>query len=238
MRAHQHTFGPCVNKVLLSLLLLQYCPKGSLEKALKQGKMKRPDRQPDMVRGTATSWHVQLHMRFAAVCAGAARSTLAIVPRCRAGADMHRRTAHLPEQQQPASGVVLSPFVPLSSQPTILKVLLDIASGLDYLHSIGVVHGDLKTANVLLKGRQDQRGICCKITDFGALVQLELGLGPAGVLRAAERGATWATVEAEHASLPLCSHVLLRLLRSASVACRDVKGPGYERQPHQHRHTR
>jgi serine/threonine protein kinase len=50
----------------------------------------------------------------------------------------------------------------------IYKALLDTASGLDYLHSIGVVHGDLKSANVLLKGSaRDVRGFCCKIADFG-----------------------------------------------------------------------
>jgi serine/threonine protein kinase len=48
----------------------------------------------------------------------------------------------------------------------IYKALLDTASGLDYLHSIGVVHGDLKSANVLLKGSaRDARGFCCKIAD-------------------------------------------------------------------------
>jgi serine/threonine protein kinase len=48
------------------------------------------------------------------------------------------------------------------------KALLDTASGLDYLHSIGVVHGDLKTCNVLLKGSaRDARGFSCKIADFG-----------------------------------------------------------------------
>jgi serine/threonine protein kinase len=53
-------------------------------------------------------------------------------------------------------------------QVGIYKALLDTASGLDYLHSIGVVHGDLKTANVLLKGStRDARGVTCKITDFG-----------------------------------------------------------------------
>jgi serine/threonine protein kinase len=53
-------------------------------------------------------------------------------------------------------------------QVGIYKALLDTASGLDHLHSIGVVHGDLKTANVLLKGStRDARGVTCKITDFG-----------------------------------------------------------------------
>jgi serine/threonine protein kinase len=33
---------------------------------------------------------------------------------------------------------------------------------------MGVVHGDLKTANVLLKGNtRDPRGFVCKIADFG-----------------------------------------------------------------------
>eukprot|EP00775_Hariotina_reticulata_P008839 gene8839-9018_t len=50
----------------------------------------------------------------------------------------------------------------------IYKALLDTASGLDFLHSIGVLHGDLKAANVLLKGStRDVRGFACKITDFG-----------------------------------------------------------------------
>jgi len=70
------------------------------------------------------------------------------------------------------------------SQPTlcvaawqvgIYKALLDTASGLDYLHSIGVVHGDLKTANVLLKGSaKDPRGFKCLIADFGLSRVLDL----------------------------------------------------------------
>ena len=58
--------------------------------------------------------------------------------------------------------------LPACPQASILRVLLDTAAGLDYLHSIGVVHGDLKGANVLLKGSsKDARGVTCKITDFG-----------------------------------------------------------------------
>jgi serine/threonine protein kinase len=60
------------------------------------------------------------------------------------------------------------PVSAAAHQVGIYKALLDTASGLDYLHSIGVVHGDLKTANVLLKGStRDARGMTCKITDFG-----------------------------------------------------------------------
>jgi serine/threonine protein kinase len=50
----------------------------------------------------------------------------------------------------------------------VYKALLDTATGLDYLHSIGIVHGNLQTCNVLLKGSaRDVRGFCCKIADFG-----------------------------------------------------------------------
>jgi serine/threonine protein kinase len=59
-------------------------------------------------------------------------------------------------------------------QLLILKALLEVASGLDYLHAMGVVHGDLKTANVLLKagpgGRDGPRArgaFVCKLADFG-----------------------------------------------------------------------
>jgi serine/threonine protein kinase len=44
---------------------------------------------------------------------------------------------------------------------------MDIASGMDYLHSLGVLHGDVKGANVLLKTTAptayDPRGFVCKV---------------------------------------------------------------------------
>lgn len=40
--------------------------------------------------------------------------------------------------------------------------------GMDYLHAAGIIHGDLKTANVLLKSTtSDMRGFVCKLADFG-----------------------------------------------------------------------
>ena len=53
-------------------------------------------------------------------------------------------------------------------QVHVLMCLLDVASGMTYLHSMGILHGDLKSANVLLKSTAtDLRGFQCKIADFG-----------------------------------------------------------------------
>lgn len=52
----------------------------------------------------------------------------------------------------------------------IYRCLIDIAAGMDYLHSVGVLHGDLKAANVLCKSTAtDPRGFTCKV---GALAML------------------------------------------------------------------
>ena len=46
----------------------------------------------------------------------------------------------------------------------VLKCLLDIAYGVEYMHFSGVLHGDLKCANVLCKAcSTDIRGFICKV---------------------------------------------------------------------------
>lgn len=64
-----------------------------------------------------------------------------------------------------------SPDTPVIIVPDLiamLRCLTDIASGMSYLHGVGIIHADLKPSNVLLKSTlADARGFICKISDFG-----------------------------------------------------------------------
>jgi serine/threonine protein kinase len=68
-------------------------------------------------------------------------------------------------------------FADHTVQVSIVRSLLDIAAGMDYLHSTNVLHGDLKSANVLLKSTTtDPRGFLCKLADFGLSRVLDLDM--------------------------------------------------------------
>lgn len=50
----------------------------------------------------------------------------------------------------------------------LLLTLMEIANAMAYLHSMGVVHCDIKPANILMKGStSDSRGFNIKLSDFG-----------------------------------------------------------------------
>ena len=57
---------------------------------------------------------------------------------------------------------------PLEGMKCILNCLIEVVVALEYLHSIGIVHGDLKCSNVLCQTSNfDARGYRCLIGDFG-----------------------------------------------------------------------
>jgi len=66
---------------------------------------------------------------------------------------------------------------PSSLQPDldlVLCILMDIARGMDYIHSKNIIHGDLTPGNVLLKQEQDSPiGVTGKITDFGLCTTID-----------------------------------------------------------------
>ena len=54
-------------------------------------------------------------------------------------------------------------------QRALLRTAQEVAKGMDFIHNFGIIHGDLKPANVLLKThRIDRRGYIAKVADFGA----------------------------------------------------------------------
>lgn len=60
---------------------------------------------------------------------------------------------------------------PERTRPRMLDILLagyDVAKGMERLHEMSIVHGDLKPQNVLLRTKKaDIRGYSCKVGDFG-----------------------------------------------------------------------
>ncbi|CAD7702914.1 unnamed protein product [Ostreobium quekettii] len=50
----------------------------------------------------------------------------------------------------------------------VLSCARDVTSAMAYLHSLDIIHGDLKAQNILLQTcRSNERGFICKVADFG-----------------------------------------------------------------------
>jgi len=71
----------------------------------------------------------------------------------------------------------------------LLRTAREVATGLQHLHDCGVVHGDIKPANILLKdSRGDKRGFSAMVSDFGLSHiindrSLKAGSRPSGTLQ-------------------------------------------------------
>eukprot|EP00798_Chlamydomonas_sp_ICE-L_P029341 gene29341-8895_t len=56
----------------------------------------------------------------------------------------------------------------------VLDTVADISRAMSHLHRANVLHGDLKSVNVLLKSNGSEgRGFCAKVADFGLSVQMD-----------------------------------------------------------------
>lgn len=63
--------------------------------------------------------------------------------------------------------------IPVHTQ--VMGIALDVCLAVSYLHRNGVIHGDIKAANVMLTDvppLEDDRAYCAKLADFGQSVVL------------------------------------------------------------------
>lgn len=65
------------------------------------------------------------------------------------------------------------PRIDEASMEEVFQICADIAGAGSYLHSRGIIHGDLTANNVLLKSSASPIGYVCKICDFGLARILE-----------------------------------------------------------------
>lgn len=60
------------------------------------------------------------------------------------------------------------PGTGMSDTLRCLSIFVDMAAGMEYLHAKGIIHGDLKPDNVMLKADEGMYiGVVAKLTDFG-----------------------------------------------------------------------
>lgn len=95
------------------------------------------------------------------LCLQPQEALLAVVmEHCELGS-LHRalqRRAFLPSEKWPFRATFRA----------LLRTAAEIAKGMEHCHSLGVIHGDLKPGNILLKThRADRRGYIAKVADFG-----------------------------------------------------------------------
>ncbi|GLC67839.1 hypothetical protein PLESTF_000612900 [Pleodorina starrii] len=66
------------------------------------------------------------------------------------------------------------PLAMLSAMRALLWCLQEVAAGMAHLHSLNIIHGDLKPGNVLLTSQAGSPlGYVCKVSDFGLATALE-----------------------------------------------------------------
>ena len=82
--------------------------------------------------------------------------------------------------QELVQGVELTAFMADAPRETIVEVFVQLARALDYIHALGLVHGDIKPSNVLVTAAETVDGQPeAKLIDFG-LARMPLGTDAAG----------------------------------------------------------
>jgi serine/threonine protein kinase len=66
-------------------------------------------------------------------------------------------------------------ILPQDSFCEVIEVCTEISSAAHYLHSRGIIHGDLTSSNILLVERRCPKGYVCKVSDFGLARVLDSG---------------------------------------------------------------
>ncbi|KAG2435901.1 hypothetical protein HXX76_007096 [Chlamydomonas incerta] len=148
----------------LTHIIMEYCDRGSLLNAIKRGIFRlEPEAAAEAAEATgpssASSLRSTAHSSdpegWATTAAAAAASSAA----------SGGRAGLTPIPEAAADSVRFPRRVVLRA---ILRTARDIAQGMAHLHANGIIHGDLKPGNVLLRGcRSDRRGFVAAVADFG-----------------------------------------------------------------------
>uniref|UniRef100_A0A061RF11 Protein kinase domain-containing protein n=1 Tax=Tetraselmis sp. GSL018 TaxID=582737 RepID=A0A061RF11_9CHLO len=160
-------------------ILQECCDIGTLQKAIRRGLLRRLGTDPSREEGfqsgiqlapeSAVSLHTEPQPQSHSGSGGHASSS-----REKAG-----NSEEMTHRNSSFSGFIETRIKPKSKENTqdmgmVLGMAADIIEGMVYLHNRGVVHGDIKPSNVLLKTStvNGEQQACAKISDFGTAVLL------------------------------------------------------------------
>ncbi|GFR51773.1 hypothetical protein Agub_g14229 [Astrephomene gubernaculifera] len=142
----------------LTHIIMEYCDRGSLLSAIKRGIFRMPgDDMPAAAAGGSNGGSGS----GGGGGGGGGSSTSAAASQSQQQQQQNVHSSHQAHQAQQrfSQRVVLR---------AVLRTARDVAQGMCHLHANGIIHGDLKPGNVLLRGcRSDRRGFVAMVADFG-----------------------------------------------------------------------